>query len=572
MSDVWQGPGWWLASDGKWYPAEAESGAVYEGEIAQADPSAIETATNAAPVAPVVAPETPSVEPVVAAEPVVVEPVVAAEPVVVDPSVVAAAPLAFEPVAVEPIAVEPIAVEPLAVETPVTEEPMGAAPIAPAPVVAEPAPPVPEAPASTGAGWQAIEETPAAAADDGWTSAFGGSTDQGPAEMAAPPATIPETPTPEVTVPEVTVPEVTVPEVTVPEVTVPEVTVPEVTVPEAPTPDMVPPDATSPFDAAPPLLGSTPAVDIPEVSDPVVEIPEIPAPEPIAPEVPAPASSIPESTISQSDTLAPGDHVPLEPYVAPGTPSTSAEPIERTDAWRRPTNGDLEVTDSGDGSSMALSTTRPDVVDLAIPEPAQTISVEEPSTNWSLIGGAIAAIVLLAAIVWLALQLFSNGSSDSTETDNTATEIEDPTTSEAVTDETADADTDSGAEVEAGDAGPDMVSVFALRDGDCIVGDITGQVLEVERVDCDTEHQFQVYRETIIDDASITEYDEAAITSFAEGVCRAALAALIPADDTRGINFKFLQPTEESWNAENPDRVVTCLLFDDDAPLIGRVG
>ena len=116
----------------------------------------------------------------------------------------------------------------------------------------------------------------------------------------------------------------------------------------------------------------------------------------------------------------------------------------------------------------------------------------------------------------------------------------------------------------------DNVSVFALRAGDCIVGDIgAGQVTKVTKVDCEMEHQFEVYREALID-SSITTFDEEAISSFAEEVCRTTLEAYIPADDERGLKFKFLQPTEDSWNqSDEPDRVITCLLFDDDAPLVG---
>ena len=111
-----------------------------------------------------------------------------------------------------------------------------------------------------------------------------------------------------------------------------------------------------------------------------------------------------------------------------------------------------------------------------------------------------------------------------------------------------------------------------MRQGDCIVGDISGQLTEVERVDCAEEHDFQVYREALVDN-SITEFDESAITSFAEDLCRASLVETVPADDERGISFKILQPTVDSWNEPgNPDRLVTCLLFDEDAPLVGRVG
>lgn len=89
---------------------------------------------------------------------------------------------------------------------------------------------------------------------------------------------------------------------------------------------------------------------------------------------------------------------------------------------------------------------------------------------------------------------------------------------------------------------------------------------------CDEEHNFEVYREALIDDSTIVEYDEAAITAFGEDVCRASLAELIPADSNVMISFKFLQPTIDSWNdPDSPDRVVSCLGFDEDAPLIGRL-
>lgn len=114
-------------------------------------------------------------------------------------------------------------------------------------------------------------------------------------------------------------------------------------------------------------------------------------------------------------------------------------------------------------------------------------------------------------------------------------------------------------------------SVFELRAGDCIVGDIgSGQVTEVTKVECEEEHQFEVYREVLID-SSITTFDEGAISAYAEDVCRTSLEAYVPATDSRGLSFKFLQPTQDSWNqADEPDRVITCLLFDDDAPLLGR--
>ena len=115
------------------------------------------------------------------------------------------------------------------------------------------------------------------------------------------------------------------------------------------------------------------------------------------------------------------------------------------------------------------------------------------------------------------------------------------------------------------------VSVFELRAGDCIQGEIgSGQVQQLLKVDCSVPHEFEVYREALID-SSVTSFDEAAISAQAEEVCRTSLAAYIPPDDERNLKFKWFQPTEESWNQEtDPDRVITCLLFDEDGPLTGR--
>ena len=150
---------------------------------------------------------------------------------------------------------------------------------------------------------------------------------------------------------------------------------------------------------------------------------------------------------------------------------------------------------------------------------------------------------------------------------------EDSNTATADVTEPAEEVADEEPEAVVEEPGPNDVSVFDLRAGDCIVGDIgSGQVTQVTKVDCQEEHQFEVYREVLID-SSITTFDEPAISAYAEDVCRTSLEAYVPANDSRGLMFKFLQPTEESWNqADEPDRVVTCLLFDDDAPLIGRAG
>ena len=250
----------------------------------------------------------------------------------------------------------------------------------------------------------------------------------------------------------------------------------------------------------------------------------------------------------------------------------TSDSIERTDAWRTPAAPAAPVeTLSATTQPGMITTDLPEVVDLAPPEePAVPVIPEDDGLSLSKFGGAMVGFVLFAAlliggIIWLAITLFSDGTDTATQDDSTPTtaveEVDEP---DAV--DSSDAGSSDGSEV----VGAALISVFDVREGDCIVGDITGQILEVERVDCSEEHQFEVYQEALIDN-SIVEYDEPAISAFSENVCRTSLAETIPADDDRGISFKFLQPTRDSWNEpDNPDRVVTCLLFDDDAPLIGR--
>ena len=57
MSDVWQGPGWWLAPDGKWYPAD---GGPADVVVDDAAPSAPRPAVEAEAAPATVAPEAPA--------------------------------------------------------------------------------------------------------------------------------------------------------------------------------------------------------------------------------------------------------------------------------------------------------------------------------------------------------------------------------------------------------------------------------------------------------------------------------------------------------------------------------
>ena len=506
MSDVWQGPGWWLASDGKWYPADAEPGAVYEGDLPHKDSPAVEAAQPVAfdppsPVASATA-TAPPPEPALAPTPEVPAPAA--------PASRAEMPQVAVPAEQAPPPQEPtssVATEP----TPVVAEPatptFSAAPFMqmPAPVVEQPSPggwqtiePVAAAPATPAAPEQPASTPPPAPAqpapaqpgevdEDGWTSAY-----EERQEAHAP--------------------EMVIPEATAPIEDVPSTAVPGQPTPMAPSAVIVPP------------------VETPEVEVPTAQIPDA------APPLTDESQAMPDDT---------------------------SAPIERDDAWRKPSTPDETV----DRSTVPPVPGVPNVVDLAIPEEPFTYPPETRGRNWTLVGGVLVAIAALVGIAFLIASLLSGGDDDVDTSDPGTT----PAVTEPGTDTTATPSTEASAPSTEDEGDPNSVSVFDLRAGDCIVGDIgAGQVTKVTKVDCQEEHQFEVYREALID-SSITSFNEEAISAYAEEVCRTSLEAYVPADDDRGLKFKFLQPTEDSWNQEeDPDRVITCLLFDDDAPLVGR--
>lgn len=561
VSDVWQGPGWWLASDGKWYPAEAESGEVFDGEIDGSGDSEAGDVVAAEPAA-----TEPALEEAVQAEPVEAETVPSGGWKVDDVADDAAdtsedgwssgfgdssAAVVAETVVVEETEVittfaEPVMMSgtdtadvesPEAPTTPEFEVPdldvAGAPDIPDAPGIE-----IPDAPAAMDFDIPDAPEVPDVA----------GLGISGIPDVAG--IDIPDAPAvPEIEIPEIDIPDIDVPDIDVPEIDVPEkFTMPGIDIPDAPTV----PDAPA-----------VPEIDIPDIDVPDVDLPdEFTVPDKLAgtpfeaaPPLdaitdPKPMPERPINSLDLRDDLLMDDDE-LQPKI-PAAPSSPEPAIERTGSWRSPSKTDATVD-----SAIASTTGRPEVVDLAIPDQKPSLEAPTSDRNWGLIGGGVAVILLIAAIVWLASVLFSGG--DSADTANDDAEVATPVTEEAEADEPA----------EDGSTG-DFVSVFDLRQGDCIRGDIAGQILEVERVDCAESHDFEVYIERLIDDTVITEYDEATITEFSEGVCRSALAELVSPAENPSINFKFLQPTQDSWNSDAEDRLVTCLGFDEEGPLEGR--
>ena len=531
MSDVWQGPGWWLASDGKWYPADAQPGGGAD------QPDTTTETTAAAPADPAAT---------VVAEPIVAEPAPAPTPEPI-PTPAPAPEIAAEPAPKPVIPSEP----------------------APAPV-AEPAPIV----EPSRGGWQAVQpeaDVPAADAgewtepavaaadtpsiDDGWSSAY--ETAQVAEIVDVPTPT--EPPAPTFTVPDVAPPVAATPLVDIPDVTPPTPTAPPVEVPNV---------------AAP--VASTPIVDIPEVASPTAVAPEITGQIPVVPDVPAPVATPPETT--GQIPVVPDVQAPAATEAVPTVPldadrRSTPEPLARDDAWRKPGDTSPEPVVAGAAAAAAGVRPAPGVVDLAIPTESPLNPAWTPPTKQrNPVRGIVTGVLVLLTIVALGLLIgwfFTRDSgTDSTVTDADTTTSSVPTTDASAPSTSEDTETtDTAAEP----ANGSEVSVFELRAGDCIQGQIgSGQVQRLIKVDCSIPHEFEVYREALID-SSVTSFDEAAISAQAEEVCRTSLAAYIPPTDERDLKFKWFQPTEESWNqATDPDRVITCLLFDEEGPLTGR--
>ncbi len=642
MSDVWQGPGWWLASDGKWYPAEAQPGGAGDGSAA-AETSA-ETTTSTLIDDPVVEDveatiddtegignvdaatveidDTPeslvgSVDEAVAAEPV--DTALAGEPPVDDIEQPMPDPFAELPVEPAPEPATGTATESFAapeVEPFVDADEPSARPgggwqsvVPPEPQVAEPAswdpePATPEAPHWTEPAAAPTEPTTAVDDDEGWTSAY---EERQAAEASAPvdepaeaPASTFEAPAAEFAPAPTSIDDV---------ITTPPAFEPPA--PDAPTePDLLddaiapsaPPfEAPSP-DAAPPPVATfePPAADAPTEAGPLDDAttPSGPAFEASAADLPlepvellepaegadvaasAPSEPTPRIPVPRGFTTAQPE-TPDIPEVAPPpsvdaagqrtAPPTPADEIHRDDAWRKP-NGTTAVgvgagVDDVDAGSRPGA---PDVVDLAIP-PESPLHPPIESGRRSPTLGILGAVVVLAVIVGLALLILwfftRDGDDDEVVSDDAvATSSTAPPTTESSAPSTEPPPT-----TEAPPSDGEEVSVFELRAGDCIQDEIgSGQVQRLVRVDCSIPHEFEVYREALID-STITEFDEEAISAQAEEVCRTSLADYVPPTDTRDLKFKWFQPTEDSWNQEDdPDRVITCLLFYEDGPLIGR--
>ena len=327
VSDVWQGPGWWLASDGKWYPADAEPGAVYEGDVSSTSDEPVSAGVDAQVATSPEAPMATSPEPTLTQpDSVPASPTALPDPYTPDMGSTSLGDPIVEPVHPEPAAsfAAPTAAPEISNDLPdpepqtssggwqnITTDPAPApevvAPTAPAPEVAVPAAaapaPAPEVPAPTASA--APEAGSEAPEEDGWTSAY--DERQTVSEILGAADS------------------------------------------DAPSDSPLANDArgSSFFGGA----AATPDVSMPDMAAPDVSIPDVDTP-----------------------TVASTNIADLYSDESKTQPNPGPEPVERDGAWRRPTKAPLTGR-----VGMAATADAPQVVDLAVPQPLSLIHISEPT-------------------------------------------------------------------------------------------------------------------------------------------------------------------------------------------------
>lgn len=261
-----------------------------------------------------------------------------------------------------------------------------------------------------------------------------------------------------------------------------------------------------------------------------------------------------------------GDGTPAPPVLPTDLIRTDPVPIERDDAWRKPVGEPLVP------SSMSPAGT-PHVVDVTVtdePDPTpETAPSSRPIGGYILVVALVVSIVALAALIgWLFTRVNDGDDTATIPATTAAPQTEDG----GDAGQTAQSPTDDASSSTAPE-GDDDVSVFSLETGDCIKDEIgEGQVQALVAVDCSEPHSFEVFRQADLT-TDITEFDLDAITAEGERICAESFDNAIPPGDERNLRFKWLQPTPDSWalEGEEQDRLITCLLFDEDGPLTGRV-
>ena len=103
----------------------------------------------------------------------------------------------------------------------------------------------------------------------------------------------------------------------------------------------------------------------------------------------------------------------------------------------------------------------------------------------------------------------------------------------------------------------------SLRPGDCLLDPGVDQVVDVDRVDCDTPHEFEVIGTVTLTGAGFPGVEQ--LTADARAACEPTFAGYVGEPyDTSPWFINVFTPTAEGW--ADGERTATCLVFQfDDA-------
>ncbi len=115
-------------------------------------------------------------------------------------------------------------------------------------------------------------------------------------------------------------------------------------------------------------------------------------------------------------------------------------------------------------------------------------------------------------------------------------------------------------------ASADNVSVFRLKVGDCISGELDAD--KVSRVDCGLPHHFETFH---VHKAAGSEYPgEDILETMAEKACIGAFKGYVGVPfESSSLAFDYLVPSKWSWVTKK-DRDILCFITSvDDEPITG---
>jgi hypothetical protein len=117
----------------------------------------------------------------------------------------------------------------------------------------------------------------------------------------------------------------------------------------------------------------------------------------------------------------------------------------------------------------------------------------------------------------------------------------------------------------------EMTSVFDLENGQCFNGADEDIVDEVEVVDCDAPHDYEIYH--VVDHSagpSDSWIGDEEMEAFVDDECKGAFEPFVGTDyDSSDLFIYFLAPTENTWS--QGDRELICSLYLPDEQLEGSM-